>query len=234
MMGLTMRTKQKDPAVKTAPETPYLAARREWNERYGDYISRANNWRILALASVVTTIILAAGIVLVSMQHKVIPYIVETNGYGEVTRVARASTPSKTGDKEIKASLRQWITGARTVYVDARAQQQIVDTTYAMTLPDSPAYSTLAAFHRDKNPYLRAQKETVEVAWHGASFIGGDTWQIEWTETVRSRAGKLIAEPMTYTATITTVLAAPTDEDTITRNPFGIYVKQFSWTQRIN
>ena len=30
------------------PETglnPYLAARREWDERYGDLISRARNWR---------------------------------------------------------------------------------------------------------------------------------------------------------------------------------------------
>ena len=102
-----------------------------------------------------------------------------------------------------------------------------------MTFPDSPAYSALAAYHRDHNPYQRAQKETVEVSWHGASLIGGDTWQIEWTETVRSRANKLIGEPITFVATVTTRVAAPTDEDTITKNPFGIYVQQFSWTERI-
>ena len=27
---------------------PYLDARREWNERYGSYISRAKNWRLMA------------------------------------------------------------------------------------------------------------------------------------------------------------------------------------------
>jgi hypothetical protein len=33
------------------PYNPYLAARREWDERYGDLITRARNWRLLALTS---------------------------------------------------------------------------------------------------------------------------------------------------------------------------------------
>jgi type IV secretory pathway TrbF-like protein len=32
-------------------EPPYLAARQEWNERYGDYIARARNWRRAAFAA---------------------------------------------------------------------------------------------------------------------------------------------------------------------------------------
>ena len=32
-------------------DTPYLSARREWNERYGDYIARARNWRGAAFAA---------------------------------------------------------------------------------------------------------------------------------------------------------------------------------------
>ncbi|HGC8067012.1 TPA: VirB8/TrbF family protein [Yersinia enterocolitica] len=216
------------------PETPYLAARREWNERYSSYITAANNWRIAALGSIGVSLILAAGFVWVSGQHKVVPYYVETNGYGEVTRVARADVAGRPNEKQMKAALRQWVTGARTVYVDSRAEQQIVNTTYAMTFPDSPAYTALASYHRDHNPYQRAQKETVEVAWHGASLIGGDTWQVEWTETIKSRTGKQIGEPITYVMTATTRVAAPTDEDTISMNPFGIYVQQFSWTERIN
>lgn len=123
-----MRTKQKAPSAQRAPkkapappETPYLAARREWNERYGDFISRANNWRVAALGSIGVSLILAAGLVWVAGQHKVVPYMVETNGYGEVTRVVRADAASKPNEKQMKAALRQWITGARTVYVDARA-----------------------------------------------------------------------------------------------------------------
>ncbi|WP_443694981.1 VirB8/TrbF family protein [Pseudomonas sp.] len=224
------KSKKQTPSL----ETPYLSARREWNERYSSYIVAANNWRIAALGSIGVSLILAGGFVWVSGQHKVVPYYVETNAYGEVTRVTRADRAGQPTEKQMKAGLRQWITGARTVYIDARAEQQIVNTTYAMTLPDSAAYSVLATYHRDNDPYQRAQKETVEVLWHGASLIGGDTWQIEWTETIRSRTGKQIGDPITYVATVNTLVATPTEEDTITINPFGIYVQQFSWTERIN
>ena len=30
---------------------PYLAARREWDERYGEFITRARNWRTVAMIS---------------------------------------------------------------------------------------------------------------------------------------------------------------------------------------
>ena len=30
---------------------PYLAARREWDERYGNVISRERNWRVMAILS---------------------------------------------------------------------------------------------------------------------------------------------------------------------------------------
>lgn len=237
-----MRKNEKPAAARTPknakapapPETPYLAARREWNERYSDHISTANNWRIAALGSIAVSLILAGGLVWVSGQAKVVPYYVETNSYGEVTRVQRADKAGQPTQKQIKAALRQWVIGARTVYADSRATQEVVNNTYALTFPDSPAYTTLAAYHRDNNPYQRAQKETVEVSWHGASLIGGDTWQIEWTETIKSRTGKLIGDPITYVATITTRWAAPTEEETITINPYGIYVQQFSWTERVN
>lgn len=237
-----MRKNEKPAAARTPnkakapapPESPYINARREWNERYSSYIAAANNWRVAALGSIAVSLILAGGLVWVSGQSRVVPYYVETNTYGEVTRVARADRAGQPTEKQMKAGLRQWITGARTVYVDSRAEQQIVNTTYAMTFPDSPAYQALATYHRDQNPYARAQKETVEVQWHGASLIGGDTWQIEWTETIKSRTGKLIGDPTTYVATVTTRVAAPTEEDAITMNPFGIYVQQFSWTERVN
>lgn len=233
-----MRMQQQAPHAKKTPtiavETPYLAARREWNERYSGFIAAANNWRLAALGSTGVSLLLTAGLVWISGQHRVVPYIIETNGYGEVTRVARADVAGQPDEKQIKSMLRQWLTGARTVYVDLRAQQHIVTTTYAMTWPDSPAYQALVAWHTEKNPYERARRETAEVAWHGASLIGGDMWQVEWTETLRSRAGKPLGAPVTWQATLKMVLAAPTDEDTLTKNPFGVYIQQFSWAQRIN
>ena len=40
-------------------DNPYLAARREWDERYGDLLTRARNWRTMAFLSCLVALIAA-------------------------------------------------------------------------------------------------------------------------------------------------------------------------------
>ena len=39
---------------------PYLAARREWDERYGNLITRERDWRLMALLCGLTTLVVLA------------------------------------------------------------------------------------------------------------------------------------------------------------------------------
>lgn len=217
---------------QSTPETPYLAARREWNERYASYIASANNWRLVALGTTAASLVLAAGMVWIAGQHKVVPYIVEANAHGEPVRVTPANVAARPNENQMRAAMRSWVIGARTVYVDLRAQQSIVDATYALTLPDSPAYQMLAAYHRDNNPYTRSANETVEVTVNAVVPVSNETWQVEWTETTRQRSGK-VASTKQMQGTFTVLLAPPTDEAQIMVNPLGIYVRQYAWTSRI-
>lgn len=216
------------------PETPYLAARREWNERYSGYIATANNWRLVALGSVATAIIAVGGLATVAAQHKVVPYVAEYDGNGELVRVAAANVATAPNSKQIVAALRNWIIGARTVYVDGRAIKNIIDQTYAMTYPGSPCFVTLSEYHRDFNPYQRAQNETVEVDVNTVVQMSDKTWQINWTETTKPRSGQG-KEPETkqYQGIVTTVIAPPTDDAQIRVNPLGIYAQQCAWTTRL-
>ncbi|MBE7358890.1 conjugal transfer protein TrbF, partial [Campylobacter sp. RM11302] len=61
---------------------PYLNAKREWLERYGDYISHARNWQIVAILSIIVTIISVSYIGYIGSQNKLIPYIVEVDKLG--------------------------------------------------------------------------------------------------------------------------------------------------------
>lgn len=218
---------------KQSSDTPYLAARREWNERYGSYISRANNWRLAALGSIAVSIIAVSGLVYISAQHKIVPYAVEFDGNGEVTKIVRTTVASAPNDRQMIAALRNWVIGARTVYTDQRAQKALIDTTYAMTYPDSACYQTIATYHREKNPYQRAANETVEIAVNAVVPITDSTWQIEWTEVTKQRSGKLV-DTRQYQASVTTVLSPPINEEQIMVNPLGIYAQQCSWSARIN
>ncbi len=216
-------------------ETPYLAARREWNERYSNYIASANNWRLIALGSVATAVIAVAGLAWVAGQYKVVPYAVEFDGNGEVTRVARADVASAPNRRQMVATLRNWIIGVRTVYVDSYAEKSILDQTYALTYPDSACYTMIATYHKGNNPYQRAQTETVEVSVNAVVPISDTTWQIDWTEVVKPRSGQSQEARSTkqYQGTVTTVLAPPIDDAQILVNPLGIYAQQCAWTTRL-
>ena len=217
---------------KGAPETPYLAGRREWNERYGSYIKRENNWRLVAFGSLAVALMSVSGLVWVSGQAKVVPYAVQLNGNSGVVRVQRADVASRPNANQMRAALRNWVIGARTVYVDLRAEQALVDATYAMTLPDSPAYQNLATYHRESNPYTRATNETVEVEVKAVVPVSDETWQVEWTETTKQRSGKIV-DTKQWQGTFTVLISPPTNEAQIMVNPLGIYVRQFAWTTRL-
>lgn len=213
-------------------ENPYLNARREWNERYGDYINAAHSWKIAAFGSIAVALVAVGGMVALSMQQKVVPYAVELNGHSEVVRVVRADVMARPTTNQVRASLRSWVIGARTVYVDRRAQQNLIDATYAMTMPDSPAFQMLANYHRDKNPYERSANETVEITVNAIVPVSGETWQVEWTEATRQRSGRVI-DQKAWQGSFTIKISPPTDDRQIMINPLGIYVKQFAWTPRL-
>jgi len=235
-----MKRKQKEAPIsptkpdKNAPESPYLAARREWNERYGSYIVRANHWRLVAFGSVVVAIIAVTGLVVISAQHKVVPFIVETNVHGEPWRVHSAAVASKPNENHLKAALRQWLLGARTVYADTTAQRSILNTTYAMTLPNSAAYQKLAEYHRDNNPYRRPydNDETVEITVRSVVAASDESWQVEWTELVKRQHGGQ-SRSQDWQGIFTIMIAPPTSPQQVMENPLGIYVRQFSWTPRL-
>lgn len=228
-----IRKKKDERPPKSPLGTPYLDARREWNERYGSHIIEARNWRFGAVAIGVALILSAAGNVIQASKEKIAVYYVNTDGNGKARDIWRAdqATPGPKTE-QIRAALQEWVLGARTVYADRRATKRVVDATYAMTLPDSAAYQTLANYHREQNPYQRAANETVEVAMQMPVQLAQDTWQVEWTETVKNRvSGKLISSH-SYQLTANILIASPKNEEQLIANPVGLYVRQFSWPVR--
>src|SRR3954462_5286214 len=61
---------------------PYLAARREWDERYGDQIVRARNWRTIAVLCTMVALVSTSGGVWLSVRSRIIPFVVVTDNLG--------------------------------------------------------------------------------------------------------------------------------------------------------
>ena len=61
-MNLFLKREVRTPDVPVA-HSPYLAARREWDERYGDLLTRARNWRTMAALCSLVALVATGGMV---------------------------------------------------------------------------------------------------------------------------------------------------------------------------
>ncbi|PYU77774.1 MAG: hypothetical protein DMG50_29745, partial [Acidobacteria bacterium] len=73
--------------------SPYLAARKEWDERYGGLIKRAQQWRGTAVLALLVALAEAIVIIGVATRPRNAPYVVAVDSLG---RVAAAGTIDRT------------------------------------------------------------------------------------------------------------------------------------------
>jgi len=215
-------------ADAAALETPYLSARREWNERYGDYIARARSWRWAAFGAIAVALALAIGVVWQGAQSKVVPYVVEVDKLGDAVAVARADRATSADVRVIKAQLAAWIVDVRSVSSDPLAQKAALARSYAMTAATATLF--LNDYYRQHSPF--SQNRTVAVSVDAVLPISTQTYQIQWSEDGRDLQGRALATTH-WLASVTVAFDPPTDERGVLSNPLGLYVTGISWTQHL-
>lgn len=213
---------------------PYLDARREWNERYGSYIVRERAWRSIAFMSIAVAAIAAGGLVWISGQSRVVPYVVEVDKLGDAVAVRRADQAMPPDNRIVRAQLAHWITNIRSVYVDANAEHEAIEQAYALINQHGAAFGMLNDYMREEghNPFQRAANETVSVSVQSVLPLTNDTWRVEWEETVRDRGGHETSRAV-WSATITVMVHAPADDRGVLKNPTGLFINTLNWSQRL-
>ena len=214
------------------PSAIYLAGRREWNERYGSYISRARQWRLMAFILAGTTAISTGAAVWMASQAHVVPYVILQDKLGEAVAVHRVPIAPPADANRIKAQIARWIVDTRTVYTDPTAELNIVTEAYGWVDRSSDALTQLDEWFRANNPNERAKKETVGVSIESVGQIGADTWSIDWVEEHRVKEG--MAPTISFwRASVRIKVDPPLDDASIIANPGGVYVEWFKTTPRI-
>lgn len=211
---------------------PYVEARREWNERYSDYIKQAHHWRIVALICAVTAVISVGGVAYIGAQSKVVPYVVEVDKLGAAAAVTPADRTTTVDPRVIKAYLARFVADWRAVTVDTQAQKGAIGRVYAMLPSGSLALDKLNAFFKAHNPFALAAKRSVDVAVTNLLPISDKTWQLEWREVTRDSRGEVIGN-IRMKASVIVGITPPTDERLILINPLGVYVTDLNWSQQL-
>src|SRR5438445_8406911 len=73
---------------------PYVAARRDWDERYADLVLGKRNWQLAAGGLLALSLILASGTVWLSTRSPYIPYVVEIDKLGYALTIPHPLTAS--------------------------------------------------------------------------------------------------------------------------------------------
>jgi type IV secretion system protein TrbF len=223
-----MKTTEPVSAADAVVDSPYLSARREWNERYGDYIARARNWRWAAFGALAVSLVLGVGVAWQAAQSKVVPYVVEVDKLGDAVAVARADRAAPTDMRVIKAQLVAWIVDVRSVSSDPLAQKSALTRSYALTAATATIF--LNDYYRQHSPF--GQTRTVAVSVDAVLPVSNQTYQIQWSEDARGLQGRDI-DTTHWIASLTVAFDPPTDERGILSNPLGLYITGISWTQRL-
>lgn len=224
-----------DHARKSAPaavasHNPYLAARREWDERYGDLISRARNWRVVAFLCAATALFETCGMIALALRSKVVPYIVAVDSLGRVAASGIVEQASIADDRMRRAALFQWIEDLRSVTTDGFAQRRAIDRVYSYIASGSPAQTFISEFYRSDPPQKRALTETVSVDVQSVLPTSDQTYEIEWLETVRDLQGQIQSQDR-WKGAFTIVVHPPEEERLLRVNPLGIFITNASWSK---
>lgn len=234
-MGLrTKRGKHKDVPSGTLHSVteynPYLAARREWDERYGEFVTRARNWRTVALLTSSIALLSVAGLLWMSARSRVVPFVVLLDSLGRPVASGIADQAAGVGGGVERAEIFKWVEDLRTVTPDGIAQRKAIDRVYAHIASGSHAQTFISEFYRNDPPFKRAQTDIVAVEVNSVLPTSDRTFEVEWVETTRDLYGKVKAADR-FKGSFSVAINPPTEERQIRTNPLGIYVTQASWAK---
>lgn len=211
----------------SANNNPYLNARREWDDRYGDALSRARNWRVAAIIALGVAGVSVAGVAYINAQSKVQPFVVAIDTLGNPIAMARPSSEGCVTDRIIQVQVANLIWNARTVLADQQAQKTLLDRTYAFL--STTASASLSEYYKTHSPF--GSGSTVDVEISSVLPISKESYQINWVENKFN--GSQPAGTTNWKASVTVGIDKKlADQPQMSlSNPLGIYIKSLTWTQ---
>ena len=221
---------------KAYPETPYNAARAEWNDRTGALVRQAQNWRLAFFAQVLISGVLVAGLLYKASQSSVQPFLIEHNGAtGEAVGLGKVPAWNYTPqDNEYRHFLSAWLLMVRSVSMDPVVVKHNWLDAYRFTTQS--AANQLNDWAQKDDRLTKIGQETVSIEVISINPIPeSHSFQIRWTETVRTHEGA-VKEQHAMTGVFPVKVEPPNtqDEAGLRVNPLGIKIDGgFQWSRDV-
>jgi type IV secretion system protein VirB5 len=218
-------------------DASYVRGRSEFDSVFGDLAKGKRNWQLVAFAALGIGFVLAGGLISLTTQSRITPYVVEIDQLGRAQAIGPADQMRTIDQRVIVSQLARFVRDIRTVLGDPAGQADLIKRAYAYvdqkTTPFLNAYFTSP----DNDPRILGKDITrlVEItsilAVPSSVSDGSQTWKVSWTESLLPRAGGGAAAESAWEGYFTTRITPPTTLDRITVNPLGLYITSITWTE---
>jgi type IV secretion system protein VirB5 len=219
---------------KGALDTPYKRAKQEWDERIGDAVIQAKNWRLATFAVLLFIAMPAiAGLIYVGSLPKEVPHIIEVARDGSASyrgAIGKSWAEYTPSAASIKYHLQRFIQDTRTISSDKAVIKKNWFDAYKLVTPTGS--NILNTYVRQQDPFLRADTERVSVDVLSMVPISSESWQVDWKESSWGVHGEPLEESY-WRGIFRIKFIQPKSEEQMTANPIGLYIDEFHWS-RIN
>jgi len=208
------------------PVTPYQKAGQVEDRRLGRANARGNRWCLAFCGAMGLAALSTSGLIYQSAQASIVPWVVEVDETGAVKASGPAETNFKPSDAQIAHQLARFITNVRSVSIDPVVLRE--NWLSAYNFATDQAALTLNTYANENDPFadigpvditsiVRSSDDSFEVRWREKSFRGG-----------------VHLTTQTFTASLSIITIAPTDAETLHRNPLGLYIHGLHWSKDLN
>jgi type IV secretion system protein TrbF len=209
------------------PVTPYQKAAQKWDERIGTARVQAAHWRLMALGCLMLSLSMAAALLWFGRPGEALPYIVEIDRQGGARPVGPAAEAYKPNDAQIAFHLARFVENVRSLSIDPVVVRQ--NWLKAYDFVTDRAAATLNDYAREADPFAKVGRETVAVEVASVVRASDSSFQIRWGE--KTFKDGTASATVRMTGIFSVVLTPPRTVDLVRKNPLGIYVHAFNWSQ---
>lgn len=210
-----------------AAVTPYQKAAQVWDERIGSARVQARNWRIMAFGCLVLSLGLSGGVVWQAGRSTITPYVVEIDTLGQTRTVGPAVAAYEPSDAQIAYHLAAFVDRVRSLSIDPIVVRR--NWLLAYDYATDRAANTLNEYARQNDPFGRVGERTVTVEVTSVVRASDDSFEIRWREQIYENGS--LAGTERYTAFLSIIVQRPRNEETLRKNPLGIYVHGLNWSR---
>ncbi|MCY4205145.1 MAG: VirB8/TrbF family protein [Bacteroidetes bacterium] len=210
---------------------PYLDGRYAFERLFGDLARGRRSWQSIAFLSLLINLVLGAGYVHLSSQHKVIPYVVELDALGEMRASGKLSIRD-VPERAITAALRRFVHNLRTVPTDARLLNvRLQDARTHVSGRAAKAMVTSLDRDRENLERMLARGDTRYVAEISSVLkVPGEgiLYRVSWRELTKTGYEERASA---YEGHFQVHVEPAEDEEALKGNPLGIYIMDYSMTE---